>query len=219
MHAPYGLRTSALAHLNMASTQEEEPLFKHGHQIPRNHDEAMLIDGLAGNNKWEESEKIEFNRLAQLANEHGKWMYDVKHNGQYKSRFIRTDNATVHEDPDTDDSESSPPPLLSRSYDIDSSSDEEPFRTSESSPQPLVRNDPNDESFEAERAEAERAEQEAIAVEFEAGRAERKAIAEERFYRYDRKRRSMEQLRECFKDNGVPASWHKMEEDFRKGDW
>ena len=129
-----------------------------------------------------------------------KWMYDVKHNGQYKSRFVRTDNTNVHEDSGNEDSESSPPPLLSGSYDDDSSSDEESFRNLDSSPQPLLSGNLTDESFEA-------------------GRAERKAIAEERFYRYDARLRRMEQLRECFKDNGIPASWHKMEEDFRKGDW
>ena len=36
-----------------------KPVYKCRHQVPRSHDEAMLIDEMNGNNAWQESEELE----------------------------------------------------------------------------------------------------------------------------------------------------------------
>jgi hypothetical protein len=47
-------------------------------------------------------------------------------------------------------------------------------------------------------------------------RAKQKAKAGEEYYRYAERLASMERLRACFKDNGIPEGWHEMVEDFRE---
>ena len=80
------------------------PKYKYGHQVPRDHDEAMRIDEKNGNDKWLQSEALEkgqivdyetfesLGRGAPVPEGYQKipchMVYDVKHDGRYKSRFV-----------------------------------------------------------------------------------------------------------------------------------
>ena len=80
------------------------PVYKCGYQVPRNHTEAMKIDERDGNTKWADSERLETKQLAdyECFKDLGKgapvpegytkipchFVYDVKHDGRYKSRFV-----------------------------------------------------------------------------------------------------------------------------------
>ena len=80
------------------------PRYKYGHQVPRDHDEAMRIDEKNGNDKWAQSEKLEKDQIvdyktfeslgkgAPVPEGYQKipchMVYDVKHDGRYKSRFV-----------------------------------------------------------------------------------------------------------------------------------
>ena len=44
-------------------TFRQQPKFKFGVQVPRNHAEAMKLDALHGNTKWAESEALEVSQL------------------------------------------------------------------------------------------------------------------------------------------------------------
>ena len=39
------------------------PVYKNGHKVPRNHQQAMDLDGINGNTKWADAEKLEKNQL------------------------------------------------------------------------------------------------------------------------------------------------------------
>ena len=80
------------------------PVYKYGFQVPREHREAMLIDERDGNDKWAKSEKLERSQLfdydtfidkglgAPIPEGYKKipchFVYDVKHDGRYKSRLV-----------------------------------------------------------------------------------------------------------------------------------
>ena len=85
-------------------TFRQHPKFKFGVQVPRNHAEAMKLDALHGNTKWAESEALEVSQLDEYESfkvlgykepppEGHKmirchFVYDVKHCGKFKSRFV-----------------------------------------------------------------------------------------------------------------------------------
>ena len=80
------------------------PRYKYGHQVPRDHEEAMRIDEKNGNDKWKQSELLEKSQIidydtfkslgigAPVPDGYQKipchMVYDVKHDGRYKSRFV-----------------------------------------------------------------------------------------------------------------------------------
>ena len=80
------------------------PVYKYGFQVPRDHREAMLIDERDGNDKWAKSEELERSQLfdyetftdkglgAPIPEGYKKipchFVYDVKHDGRYKSRLV-----------------------------------------------------------------------------------------------------------------------------------
>ena len=81
-----------------------QPRYKFGEQVPRNHEEAMWIDQKNGNDRWARSEAIELGQLdeydsfedlgegAELPEGYKlircHMVYDVKFDGRYKSRFV-----------------------------------------------------------------------------------------------------------------------------------
>ena len=80
------------------------PRYKCGFQVPRNHQEAPLIDEIEGNSKWIDSERLETQQLheyetfknlgkgAPIPDKYKKipchMVYDVKWDGRHKSRFV-----------------------------------------------------------------------------------------------------------------------------------
>ena len=80
------------------------PRYKYGHQVPRNHEEAVLIDEKNGNTKWQDSEKLEIQQLndystfrslgkgAPVPEGYTKipchMIYDVKFDGRFKCRLV-----------------------------------------------------------------------------------------------------------------------------------
>ena len=85
---------------------KNSPMWQYGHQVPRNHREAMELDRLNGNQKWADSEKLEKDQLLQYQtfNDLGHkstcspppgykkinlhLVYAVKFDGRYKSRIV-----------------------------------------------------------------------------------------------------------------------------------
>ena len=39
------------------------PVFKNGHRVPRNHQQAMELDHINGNTNWADAERLEKNQL------------------------------------------------------------------------------------------------------------------------------------------------------------
>ena len=94
--------------INQAKLQSfrSTPVYQFGHEVPRNHREAMELDRKNGNNRWAESEKLETSQLSSynvfkdLGHKstvaapatHKKislhFVYAVKHDGRYKSRVV-----------------------------------------------------------------------------------------------------------------------------------
>ena len=80
------------------------PRYKYGFQVPRNHQEAVMIDEREGNRKWQDSEELELGQLfeyntfeslglnAPTPEGYKKipchMVYDVKWDGRHKSRFV-----------------------------------------------------------------------------------------------------------------------------------
>ena len=80
------------------------PRYKYGFQVPRNHQEAVMIDEREGNRKWQDSEDLELKQLFdyETFSDLGKgvptpdgykqipchMVYDVKWDGRHKSRFV-----------------------------------------------------------------------------------------------------------------------------------
>ena len=85
-------------------TFRQQPKFKFGVQVPRNHAEAMKIDTLNGDTRWADSEALEVSQLndyesfkilgykAAVPEGYTKikchFVYDIKHCGKFKSRFV-----------------------------------------------------------------------------------------------------------------------------------
>ena len=86
------------------------PRYKHGHQVPRDYDEALRIDRMNGNTKWQDSIALE---LLQIASYHTfkdlgfkapvpdgckrirvHFVFDVKHDGRHKSRLVADGHLT-----------------------------------------------------------------------------------------------------------------------------
>ena len=80
------------------------PVYKYGYQVPRDHNEVLFLDEKNGNTKWQDSEKLELAQLqsydtfkdlghkAPIPEGYQKipchMVYDVKHDGRHKSRFV-----------------------------------------------------------------------------------------------------------------------------------
>ncbi|KAL7426750.1 hypothetical protein ACHAXM_000563 [Skeletonema potamos] len=82
------------------------PVYMFGHQVPRNHEQAVEIDRANGNTKWQDSERLEKDQLmeyetfidkghrstARIPEGYKKinlhFVYAVKHDGRYKSRVV-----------------------------------------------------------------------------------------------------------------------------------
>ena len=82
------------------------PVYKNGHQVPRNHQQAIELDAINGNTKWSDAEHLEKSQLFQYEtfddrghknssvapdgykkiNLH--FVYDVKHDGRFKARVV-----------------------------------------------------------------------------------------------------------------------------------
>ncbi len=93
-----------MAHQARLKNFRNRPVYKFGIQVPRNHHEAMMIDAKDGNDKWATSEALEVQQLddydsfedlgkdAPIPEGYTKirchFVYDVKHDGRYKSRFV-----------------------------------------------------------------------------------------------------------------------------------
>ncbi len=126
--------------VNCITRQDDEQ------RTPRSHEEAMLIDDKAGNNKWRDAETLELNRLMEYKSfrdlgldvlasmgsttDPYQWTYTIKQDGQHKSRLVKVNN-TVQEAPlvqdapsdensddkSVEDSDSEgPPPLCDRTF-------------------------------------------------------------------------------------------------------
>ena len=95
---------SRMAHQAKLKNFRQQPRYKFGIQVPRNHDEAMMIDTRNGNTAWRDSERLETKQLfdydsfrdlgkgAPVPEGYTKikchFVYDVKHDGRLKSRFV-----------------------------------------------------------------------------------------------------------------------------------
>ena len=93
-----------MAHQTRLKSFRQRPKFKFGEQVPRNHAEAMKLDALHGDTKWRDSEVLEVSQLNEYESfkdagymaptpEGYKmirchFVYDVKHDGRFKSRFV-----------------------------------------------------------------------------------------------------------------------------------
>jgi hypothetical protein len=102
---------SRMAHQVRLKNFRNRPKYKFGEQVPRNHEEAMFIDYKNGNNRWKESEEKERKELfdhnsfkdlgigADVPEGFTKirchFVYDVKHDGRYKSRFVAGGHMTT----------------------------------------------------------------------------------------------------------------------------
>ena len=80
------------------------PRYKYGHQVPRSHHEAVLIDEREGNRRWQDAEELELKQLfeydtfkdlglgAPVPEGYKKipchMVYDVKWDGRHKARFV-----------------------------------------------------------------------------------------------------------------------------------
>ena len=82
------------------------PVYKNGHKVPRNHQQAMALDRINDNTNWADAEKLEKNQLFEYEtfddrghksssaapggykkiNLH--FVYDVKHDGRFKARVV-----------------------------------------------------------------------------------------------------------------------------------
>ena len=81
-----------------------QPKYKYRVQVPRSHEEAAWIDTKDGNTKWQDSERTKINQLDEYSTFEDlgigtktpegykkipcHMVYDVKHTGAYKSRFV-----------------------------------------------------------------------------------------------------------------------------------
>ena len=81
-----------------------KPVYQYGFQVPRNHDEAVFIDGRNGNTKWQDAEQLEISQLFEYDTfkDLGKgtpipqgyqkipchMVYAVKHDGRHKARMV-----------------------------------------------------------------------------------------------------------------------------------
>ena len=93
-----------MVHQRRLKNFRNRPVYKYGFQVPRNHEEAVFIDEKNGNTKWQDSEKLEIGQLDEYNTfkSLGKnapvppgfqkipchMVYDVKHDGRHKSRFV-----------------------------------------------------------------------------------------------------------------------------------
>ena len=82
----------------------------HHIQIPRNHEEAMMINAKNGDTRWKDSEDLELKQLfdydsfqdlgkgAAIPEGYTKirchFVYNCKHDGRFKSRFVAGGNMT-----------------------------------------------------------------------------------------------------------------------------
>ena len=76
------------------------PVYMYGHEVPRNHAEAMELDKKNGNTQWADSESLETSRLKEYydlkkydvfddcGHKSTDQVYAVKHDGCYMSRLI-----------------------------------------------------------------------------------------------------------------------------------
>ena len=87
-------------------SNRSQPVWQYGHQVPRNHSEAMKLDRMHRNTKWADSEKLEVSQLDEYEAfiDYGHkssntpppgyeritlhLVYAVKHDGRHKSRIV-----------------------------------------------------------------------------------------------------------------------------------
>ena len=97
-------RFARMVHQARLKNFRNKPRYKYGFQVPRSHEEAVFIDEKNGNTKWQDSEKLEISQLmeydtfkslglnAPVPEGYKKipchMVYDVKHDGRHKSRFV-----------------------------------------------------------------------------------------------------------------------------------
>ena len=88
-----------------------KPVYKYGFQVPRNHTEAVRIDEKNGNTRWQDAEKLEIKQLLEYDSfadlglgaptpaGHQRipchMVYDVKHDGRHKARFVAGGHRTT----------------------------------------------------------------------------------------------------------------------------
>ena len=87
-----------------------KPIYMFGYLVPRNHDQAMVIDTKNGNTKWQDAEKLELKQLQEYDTfkDLGKsspapagykkirvhFVYAVKHDGRHKARLVADGHLT-----------------------------------------------------------------------------------------------------------------------------
>jgi hypothetical protein len=80
------------------------PIYKYGHQVPRDHQEALFIDNKNGNKEWQNAEVVEIRQLKDYDTFRDlglgaprpegyilipcHMVYDCKHDGRHKARFV-----------------------------------------------------------------------------------------------------------------------------------
>ena len=83
---------------------QQDPFWKFGFLVPRNHSQAMELDRKNGNTKWQDAEATEMSQLLEYQTFIDKgdgsvhpsgykrirchWIYDVKHDGRHKARLV-----------------------------------------------------------------------------------------------------------------------------------
>ena len=88
------------------------PKYKYGYEVPRNYEDAMRLDKIAGNSKWQEATNLELKQIddyqvfedkghkstAKLPEGYKKIrvhiIYDVKHDGRFKARLVADGHLT-----------------------------------------------------------------------------------------------------------------------------
>ena len=75
------------------------PIYPYGYQVPRNHQEAVMIDRRNGNTKWVDAERLELSQLAdyQTFVDHG--VADIAKDGQILQAARNAASDTLDADP------------------------------------------------------------------------------------------------------------------------
>jgi len=87
-----------------------KPVYMYGFQVPRNHIEAMELDGMNGNSMWRDAEITELNQIDEYKSFIDKgvgfnpgsdfkkiqvhMVYAVKHDGRHKARLVARGHLT-----------------------------------------------------------------------------------------------------------------------------
>lgn len=104
---PYVKNAKKFGHMiNQAKLHNlrRRPVYKYGHQVPRDHQEVLFIDNKNGNTEWQDVKQVEIRQLKDYdtfrvlglgaPRPDGCIMipchlvYDCKHDGQHKAQFV-----------------------------------------------------------------------------------------------------------------------------------